>query len=763
MPKTGIFKISGDSSPIVGVETMYTIEAWYPDTPLLTRNPMNVTWELFIRRKNGEFITTNIRKKGNSHFTFGEKSWRYTYRLEAYLHQPEGKEPMSIIITPQPSKIPRINKVELHYIDDNKGTVFSFSEKLRAKAHSVNLANQELLFTLWEDDVKGKGHSSKNLLVETAKAKVNPRNGVAVAEFMLTKGLMTKAMRGEHDGQLEFYVTVEYYKNKTHNSENVNIRNPLYQPEAAAKNTSPPKVKTALPPTKAKNSPAAGKPKSKKEEKGIWDTMMDKGKELWDVAESKIATAIKDKIPAIKLSDFNMPVFVDVMDTHNGTSACVCKDYDLIWGGHTNMTCEKRKKVVEVCKNIWGDSQKIEKANMLMAVMHLETAATFDPSKKGVSGGGVKYIGLIQFSATTASTLGTTYDALAKMTFNEQMDYVEKYLKQKKDKMKTIVDFYLQVLKPGDVGKGDQPDHAVFDESISVPDGDGSNTSQKQREINITREPWVTKYGYASNPPFMKEQGERTTRRKWVYTKQRYDQRYGLNNGKTYIWEIEDELKGKHYQPGVNNKFLAKCETHKEEKKTSNGKRAPWVDIGYEEYEKFKKYVEKESPLKEQISRYFQGTGNGDLNYTAPWCAAFIKWCFDHTEGYKNINTKGTAAAFDWAGYQNSKVADNKYVDGWKEGEECEPFVGAILTFTFSHTAILVGENIKGDKYVYLGGNQGNGDSRSGYQKICLGSISKNSSKIFMIMKPKVYIVADDEKILPKLNVEAENSAGSSR
>lgn len=30
-------------------------------------------------------------------------------------------------------------------------------------------------------------------------------------------------------------------------------------------------------------------------------------------------------------------------------------------------------------------------------------------------------------------------------------------------------------------------------------------------------------------------------------------------------------------------------------------------------------------------------------------------------------------------------------------------------------------------------------------------------------MKPKTYIVDDEEKILPKYNVEAENSAGSSR
>lgn len=99
----------------------------------------------------------------------------------------------------------------------------------------------------------------------------------------------------------------------------------------------------------------------------------------------------------------------------------------------------------------------------------------------------------------------------------------------------------------------------------------------------------------------------------------------------------------------------------------------------------------------------------------------------------------------------------------WKNGEKCQPFVGAVITFNFSHVAIIVGENRSGDKYVYLGGNQGNGESRSGYQQICLGSIHKTSPKIFNIMKPKNYVVNDKEKQLPKYDIEIENSAKTSR
>jgi hypothetical protein len=44
-----------------------------------------------------------------------------------------------------------------------------------------------------------------------------------------------------------------------------------------------------------------------------------------------------------------------------------------------------------------------------MSIMHLETNKTFSPSKKGISNSGTKFIGLIQFSATTAKSIGTTY------------------------------------------------------------------------------------------------------------------------------------------------------------------------------------------------------------------------------------------------------------------------------------------------------------------------------------------------------------------
>ncbi|WP_294322640.1 glycosyl hydrolase 108 family protein, partial [uncultured Chryseobacterium sp.] len=265
-------------------------------TPAGERNPADVTWELFKKRSNGSFTTTNIKKKGDGSFTFGEVASKNSYRLEAYLHEPEGSGPTTIDITPQPAGIPKINKVELRYVDDSPGTVFSYTEKMVAVAHCVNLIGEKLLFTLWEDDAAGEGHNSKNKFVDSKQAVVG-RTGTATAEFILTKALMQKAAQGERDPkELEFYVTVEYYKDKKHASDNVELKNPDYKPPvhqptpaAPAKGNSPATAQKA--PAKAPGSSAASKPASQKEESGILDaiteSLRNKWNELWDWAESK--------------------------------------------------------------------------------------------------------------------------------------------------------------------------------------------------------------------------------------------------------------------------------------------------------------------------------------------------------------------------------------------------------------------------------------------------------------------------------------------
>lgn len=291
MPKQGVSKISGNSAPKIGEKTTYTITDWYSGTPKEKRNPALVTWELFKKRSNGRFTTTNIKKTGDGTFTFGEVAQKHTYRLEAYLYEAEGKGTSIIEITPQPVEIPKINKVELFYVDDTKGSVFSYMEKLVAKAQCVNLQGKKLTFTLWEDDAQGDQHNANNLIIERKEGIVG-KNGEASVEFQLTKALMQKAMKGEADSrELEFYVTVEYFKNKKHATNNVDVKNPLAFeiPKEKPQPNSQQQQKTATPsaPPKAEGSPAAQKQQSQKEEKGIIDKALDWWNELWDYQESK--------------------------------------------------------------------------------------------------------------------------------------------------------------------------------------------------------------------------------------------------------------------------------------------------------------------------------------------------------------------------------------------------------------------------------------------------------------------------------------------
>ncbi|WP_435524281.1 hypothetical protein [Chryseobacterium indoltheticum] len=141
---------------------------------------------------------------------------------------------------------------------------------------------------------------------------------------MLTKALMQKAMQGEADPkQLEFYVTVEYYSHKKHATDNVNINNPFPQPQK-------PKAKPATIP-KAKDSPAAAKPASKKEEAGIMETVTSAGKELWDWFESR-GTATKDKQQTVQEPDGKSLNEVNPLrgqEKKDGKCECYCGEKEI--------------------------------------------------------------------------------------------------------------------------------------------------------------------------------------------------------------------------------------------------------------------------------------------------------------------------------------------------------------------------------------------------------------------------------------------------
>ncbi|WP_051284321.1 transglycosylase SLT domain-containing protein [Desulforegula conservatrix] len=122
----------------------------------------------------------------------------------------------------------------------------------------------------------------------------------------------------------------------------------------------------------------------------------------------------------------------------------------LAWGNRVSP--EFRAKVKEMAERLETDP------DWLMAAMAFETGETFSPSVKNGAGSGA--VGLIQFMPATARTLGTTTDFLGRMKPEEQLYYVESYLKPYKGKLKTLEDVYMAILWPAAIGK--PLDHVLF-------------------------------------------------------------------------------------------------------------------------------------------------------------------------------------------------------------------------------------------------------------------------------------------------------------
>lgn len=111
---------------------------------------------------------------------------------------------------------------------------------------------------------------------------------------------------------------------------------------------------------------------------------------------------------------------------------------------------EFNSKLVLVCKSL-----NIE-PDWLYEVINIETAGSFNPAIRNAAGSGAT--GLIQFMPSTAKWLGTTTDALAKMSNVQQLDYVKKYfvaMFKSTGVPKSFFDLYLVVFQPAWVGKPD--------------------------------------------------------------------------------------------------------------------------------------------------------------------------------------------------------------------------------------------------------------------------------------------------------------------
>lgn len=235
----------------------------------------------------------------------------------------------------------------------------------------------------------------------------------------------------------------------------------------------------------------------------------------------------------------------------------------LIWG--SKLTIEEQNKIIEISNRLSSDP------NHLIAAMALETGGTFNPALVNSLG----YTGLIQIGSEAAKDInrrkGTNITAgkngnLVKMSRLEQLKYVEYYLEPFKGKLNTLGDFYLAILFPVDCGKGNLPNHVVFDQTIKL------DYDSKGSVIKNTK--WLRQRAYAQNPAFHKENPER---------------------GKTYVWEITQEIE-KWYKKGMSEKGIT-IPPKKEQEDDASEQEGNWHD-----------------PIINPISTLYMQSGNGGEN-----------------------------------------------------------------------------------------------------------------------------------------------------
>ncbi len=105
---------------------------------------------------------------------------------------------------------------------------------------------------------------------------------------------------------------------------------------------------------------------------------------------------------------------------------------------------------VAICNTVKNLNWQPEQVNDLMACIAFETGGSFDPAQKNFAGSSAT--GLIQFMPKTAMGLGTSVSKLERMTFAEQLHYVELHFRPWAKRIKTLEDMYMAILLPKYIG-----------------------------------------------------------------------------------------------------------------------------------------------------------------------------------------------------------------------------------------------------------------------------------------------------------------------
>jgi hypothetical protein len=164
----------------------------------------------------------------------------------------------------------------------------------------------------------------------------------------------------------------------------------------------------------------------------------------------------------------------------------------LAWGHRVSSTF--RDRVRWIAKDLKMD------ANFIMACIAWETGEKFTADVTNMAGSGAT--GLIQFMPATAREIGTTVAALAKMTAEDQLNYVYKYFAlqiRRHGPIVTLEDTYMAILWPTAIGE--QSGFVLFDRAKKP------TTYRQNAGLDNNKDGKVTKYEAAAHVRAKLEKG----------------------------------------------------------------------------------------------------------------------------------------------------------------------------------------------------------------------------------------------------------------
>lgn len=237
MAKKGIAQITGSKALKLGEVGHYHISKTYRQEDKAKIS--NAKWKLYVKENNNwrelkPVAGTPPKIGSETTITItNQKLLGKELLLEAYLYEPEKSSPPGIVIKIEEGK-KKIERVDLFRTDDSSisnGDVLKYGQSIIVKVITVNMPNEKVEITLYEDDENGEGHNANNEKnkVDSVEKRLD-HDGFAIHTFKLPidfQRIANSYKDGYQDKFHEYYINVKSATDSKASS-NVNLPNPDY-------------------------------------------------------------------------------------------------------------------------------------------------------------------------------------------------------------------------------------------------------------------------------------------------------------------------------------------------------------------------------------------------------------------------------------------------------------------------------------------------------------------------------------------------------